>query len=145
MILNLTDITKTSLYPEIVARITRGDGEAAEMQILSAQELAKSYMFRYDIDAIFGVEYAPPQFKSELIKQLVKAIATYYILRRGNPGVDIGLARADYEDALQILSDIRDGKNNPRLPYAPDNPDTPDDESQSPISFSSNIKRIQHF
>lgn len=145
MILNLKDITKTSLYPEIVARITRGDGEAAEMQILSAQELAKSYLFKYDIDAIFGVEYAPPQFKSELIKQLVKTIATYYILRRGNPGVDIELARADYEDALQILADIRDGKNNPRLPYAPDNPDTQEDESQSPISFSSNIKRIQHF
>lgn len=145
MILNLTDITKTSLYPEIVARITRGDGESAEMQILSAQELAKSYLFKYDLDAVFGVDFEPPKFQSELIKQLVKNIATYLILRRGNPGVDIELARADYEDALQILADIRDGKNNPRLPYAPDNPDTPEDESQYPISFSSNIKRIQHF
>lgn len=145
MIINLQDITKTTLYPEVVNRITRGDGEAAELSILSAQELAKSYLFRYDIDAIFGVEFEPPAFRSELIKHLVKTIAAYYIIRRGNPSVDLELAQADYADALKILADIRDGKNNPALPYAKDNPDTPEDETQSPIQFYSNIKRTQHF
>lgn len=145
MIITTQEITKTSIYPEILQRITRGDGESAEMAILSAQELAKSYLFRYDCNAIFGVDFAPPTFHSEIIKQLTKMIAVYYILRRANTTIDIELARADYEDALKILADIRDGKNNPALPYAQDNPDTPQDESHPPISFYSNPKRTQHF
>lgn len=145
MIITIEELGKTSLYPEIISKITRGDNTAAELQILAAEEFAKSYLFKYDLKAIFGEENTQPTFKSELVKKIVKIIASYYLVRLSNPNVAIELFRADYEDAIKILEDIRDGKNNPNLPYSPDDPLTETDESNQDIYWNSNPKRTNFF
>ncbi len=145
MIVTVAELGKTSLYPEIINKITRNDNSAAELQILAAEEYAKSFLFKYDLNAIFGTETEPPTHKSELIKRIVKTIASYYLVRMANPNVQIELFRADFEDVKTLLEDMRDGKNNSGLPYATDNTTTPEDEGNSDIHFSSNPKRTNHF
>lgn len=145
MIVSIEELGKTSLYPNIINQITRNDDTAAELQILAAEELVKSYLTKYDLMAIFGDETHLPTFNSELVKKCVKIIASYYLVRMANPNVDLELFRDDYKDCLALLADIRDGRNNVSLPYATDNADTEADESNPSTSWSSNPKRTNHF
>lgn len=146
MIVTVEELSKTELYSEIVSRITRNDQTNAELQILAAQELCKSYLFKFDLNAIFGTDTEQPTFKSEMLKKVVKIIATYYLLCMSSPNINLELARANFEDAKGILKDLRDGKNNIGMPYAQDNPNTPNlDESNSDVSWSSNPKRTNFF
>lgn len=130
---------------EIIDTITRGDKEAAELQILAAEEYVKSFLFKYDLDAIFGTAEHAPTHPSELIKKAVKIIASYYLVRLANPNVDIELYRKDYEDTISILRDLRDGNNNASLPYAKDDETTEEDESNSETAWDSNPKRNNFF
>lgn len=145
MIVTVAELGKTSLYPEIIDTITRGDNSAAELQIAAAEEYVKSFLFKYDLNAIFGTDKTEPTHPSELIKKIVKIVASYYLVRLANPNVDIELFRKDYEDAVDILKDIRDGKNNASLPYAADDATTEADESNSETSWNSNPKRTNFF
>ncbi|MFV0313272.1 MAG: phage protein Gp36 family protein [Dysgonomonas sp.] len=148
MLVTVEELGKTSLYPELIKKITRDDQEAAELQILAAESLVKSYMSKYDLDAIFGTTESEPTFKGSdvnLIKKVVKIIASYYLVRLSNPNVNIELYRADYEDAIDWLKDLQAGSVNPSLPYRPDDPDTPEDESAGDVWWGSNVKRKQNF
>jgi hypothetical protein len=148
MLVTIEELGKTSLYPEIINKITRNNQESAELQILAGESLVRSYMSRYDLDAIFGTSEHEPTFTGSdvnLIKKVVKIIASYYLVRLANPNVNIELYRADYEDAIDWLKDLQAGSVNPDLPYKPDNPDTPEDESAGDVWWQSNIKRKQNF
>lgn len=148
MLVTVEEVGKTSLYPELIKKITRDDHVAAELQILAAESLVKSYMSKYDLDAIFGTTESEPTFKGSdvnLIKKVVKIIASYYLVRLSNPNVNIELYRADYEDAIDWLKDLQAGNVNPKLPYLPDDPDTPEDESAGDVWWNSNVKRKQNF
>lgn len=146
MIVTVEELGQTSLYPEIIETITRGDREAAELQIVAAESLCKSYLFKYDLKAAFGENGEPPAIQCELLKKIVKTIASYYLVRLANPNVDLELYRLDYQLALDMLKDIRDGKNNlVELPYAKDDPETEDNESDGSVAWNSNVKRVQHF
>ena len=145
MIVTVEELGQTSLYP-VIDTITRGNQEAAELQILAAESLCKSYLFKYDLRAAFGETGEPPAIQCEMLKKIVKMIASYYLVRLANPNVDLELYRLDYQLAIDMLKDIRDGKNNlVELPYAKDDPETEDDESDGSVAWSSNPKRIQHF
>lgn len=145
MIVTVEELGKTSLYPEIIDTITRGDPTSAELQIAAAEEFAKSYLFKYDLPAIFGTPATEPTHPSQLVKKIVKVIASYYLVRMANPNVDIELFRKDYEDAISILKDLRDGKNNAALPYAEDDESTDTDEGNSSTAWDSNPKRNNFF
>ncbi len=148
MLVTIEELGMSSLYPEIIQKITRGSEPAAEMQILSAESLVRSYMSKYDTMAIFGTSETAPTFTVgdvELIKKMVKIIASYYLVRLANPNVQLELYRADYEDAITWLKDLQNGGVNPELPYRPDNPETDTDESLGSVSWSSNTKRSNFF
>ncbi len=148
MLVTIEELGQTSLYPEVIQKITRGSEAAAEMQILSAESLVRSYMSKYDTAAIFGTADVAPTFTGgdvELIKKTVMIIASYYLVRLSNPNVQLELYRADYEDAVTWLKELQRGKVNPDLPYKPDNPDTGGNESATDVSWSSNVKRINSF
>lgn len=145
MLVSIDELALTSLYPEQITAITRNNPQAAQLHILSAEELCKSYLFKYDLNAVFGTDTTPPSHPSELVKKLVKVIAAYFLVRMAAPNVNIELYRADYNDALQLLEDIRDGRNNPCLPYATDNPHTPQDEAAGEFFFDSTLKRGNYF
>lgn len=148
MLVTVNELEKTELYPEIIQAITRRDNSAAELQILAAESLVRSYMSRYDKAAIFGTAEAEPTFRGadlELIKKVVKTIASYYLVRKANPNVDIELFRLDYQDAIVWLERLQEGKVNPDLPYVKDDPETSIDESATELSWKSNLKRKNHF
>lgn len=139
MLVTVEELGKTSLYPEIINKITRDDRQAAELQILAAESLVKSYISRYDLDAIFGTTESPPTFTGSdvnLIKKIIKIIASYYLVRLSNPNVNIELYRSDYEDAIDWLRELQDGNVNPTLPYGSDTGDA---------WWASNVKRKQNF
>jgi len=148
MIVTIADLGKTALYPEIITKITRGDADAANLQILAAESFVRSYMSKYDLDAIFGTATTAPTFTGadvELIKQLIKTIAVYYLARLSSPNINIELARADFEDAHTWLKDLQKGEVNPSLPYKQDDANTPMDEGNVGVSWDSNIKRTNFF
>lgn len=148
MIVTVEELSQTSLYPEIIKAITRDNTQAAELQILAAESLTRSYMSKYDCDAIFGTVDKEPTYKGaalELIKKVIKIIASYYLVRLANPNVDLELFRLDYQDALDWLKDLQKGDVAPNLPYKPDDPNTPKDESGDSVAWTSNIKRNNHF
>lgn len=148
MIVTVEELSTTSLYPEIIKAITRDNTQAAELQILAAESLTRSYMSKYDCDAIFGTVDKEPTYKGaalELTKKVIKIIASYYLVRLANPNVDLELFRLDYQDALDWLKDLQKGDVAPDLPYKPDDPNTPNDESGDSVAWTSNIKRNNHF
>lgn len=106
--------------------------------------MAKSYLFKYDLMALFGNATTPPTHPDELLKSIVKSIATYKLLLLANPNVHLDLFLADYKESIKLLCDIRDGKNNPQLPYAVDDPTTDTDESNQAVQWNSNVKRNNH-
>ncbi|MDY0104407.1 MAG: DUF1320 family protein [Lentimicrobium sp.] len=140
MLVSIEELGQTSLYPEIITKITRGNEESAVLQIMAAESLVKSYMSKFNIDAIFGTETVEPTHPDEHIKKLVKIIASYYLVRRSNPGVDIELFRADYEDAIDWLKDLQAGRANPNLPALDS-----EEKLETGVSWSSNKKRTNHF
>lgn len=145
MLVSVEELSKTSLYPEIIQTITRNEPQSAELQILAAESLVKSYLSKYDTLALFGDQNTPVTFQSELLKKLIKIIASYYLVRLANPNVNIELYRADYQDALKWLEDLQSGLVNPDFPYKRDDPSTPDDESDPDVYWSSNFKRDNFF
>ena len=95
---------------------------------------------------VFGDDSAvpavPPAVVSPALQKIMKIIASYYLVRQSNPNIDLELYRKDYEDAITLLENIRDGQNNlVELTYRKDDPDTPEDESANGVSWSSNLKR----
>ena len=147
MIVTVEELSQTSLYPEVIEAITRDNPAAAEMQILAAESLCKSYLTRYDLRAAFGTEDQAPTVKSPILEKIVKTIASYYLVRMAAPNVDVELYRLDYEEALRLLADIRDGNNSiVELSYPQDDPTTPEDESNlTGVNWSSNPKRTNFF
>ncbi len=156
---------ETELYPEIIGEIVRGDESEVISQIKAAEAFCKSYLFKYDLKALFGVDAVAavgdtpavvavsPTVVDENLKKCVKIIASYWLVRKANPNVSVDLFREDYEmmigtkDNPGWLTEIRDGYLNPAWPYAVDNPDTPniDESDNTPVSWSSNVKRTQRF
>ena len=150
MIITIDDLRKSSIYPEILDIITRKDDTVVEMQILAAQSLCATYLFKYDLKPVFGddstVPAVPPTVVSAALQKIVKIIASYYLVRQSNPNIDLELYRKDYEDAITLLENIRDGQNRlTELTYRKDDPDTPEDESANGVSWSSNPKRTNYF
>ncbi|MGV9003967.1 hypothetical protein [Flavobacterium sp.] len=148
---------KTELYDEVVDDITRGDSDEVVTQIKAAEDFCKSYLFKYDLKALFGDDTVEPVMAptvvDENLKKCVKIIASYWLVRKVNPNANVDLFRDDYEMMIGTktepgwLTEVKEGYLSPAWPYAVDNPETPDvDESKSSeVSWSSNIKRNNYF
>lgn len=146
MIASIADITQSTIYSEIVEIITRENPDTVHMHILAAEDVAKSYLFKYDLKALFGSESSSPSVDSPLVKKIVIALASYDIVKLANPNIDIELFRQAYDSAIALLEAIRDGRNILfGVPLASDDPDTPSDEGYSSVSWSSNPKRTNFF
>lgn len=147
----------TELYPEIVQAITRSTPEEVIEQIKSAEDFCKSYLFKYDLKALFGDDTVDPVVAPTVIdnnlKKTIKVIASYWLVRKANPNVSLELFREDWElmignkETPGWLYDIKEGNINPDWPYKPDNPETTEDESavNDGTYWSSNPKRKQRF
>ncbi|WP_306353697.1 hypothetical protein [Flavobacterium sp. '19STA2R22 D10 B1'] len=152
MLVKPTDL-KTELYPEIIDIITRTSEEEVIINIQAAEDYAKGYLFKYDLKALFGTATLEPTFIDQSLKKTIKIMASYFLLKKANPGLVIDLFRDDWQlmigskDEPGWLENIRAGMINPEWPYKPDDPTTPEDESQinADVRWHSNIKRINSF
>lgn len=150
---------ETELYPEIIGEIVRGDENEVIIQIKAAEAFCKSYLFKYDLKALFGVDAIgetpaiAPTVVDENLKKCVKIIASYWLVRKSNPNSSVDLFREDYEMMIGTkaepgwLTEIKEGYLNPDWPYRPDDPATPgvNESENTQVSWSSNIKRTQSF
>lgn len=143
MVVTVAELAQTDLYPEIIQKITRGNDTEAELQILTAEDLVKSYLGKYDTLAIFGTSTVAATFDSPIIKKMVKSIASWYLVKRANPNVNLELFRAEFEDAIDWLKDLQAGKVTPDLPYKATT-GTTEAETGTGVSWSSNTKRMNH-
>lgn len=113
--------------------------------INSAIAEAKSYLNRYDLLKLFGDDETDPVVESEHLKNLVKDIACWHLIRLANPNVNLELFRTNYQDAIKFLEKVMKGQADPDgWPYKEDDPETANDES-SGVQWESNPKRVQHF
>jgi hypothetical protein len=147
----------TELYPEVRNAITRGDENEIIAQIKAAEAFCKSYLFKYDLKALFGDDTVDPVVAPTVIddnlKKTIKVIASYWLVRKANPNVNLDLFREDWEimignkDTPGWLYDIKEGNINPDWPYKADNTETPEDESaqNDGVFWGSNSKRTQRF
>lgn len=147
----------TELYPEIITAITRSDPNEVIKQIKAAEDFCKSYLFKYDLKALFGDDTVDPVVAptkiDEQLKKTVKVIASYWLVRKANPNVNLELFREDWElmignkEVPGWLYDIKEGNISPDWPYKADNVETPEDEStvNDGTYWNSNPKRTQRF
>jgi hypothetical protein len=148
----------TELYPEVVAAITRTNDNEVISQIKAAEAFCKSYLFKYDLKALFGDDavdpIVAPTVVDENLKKTIKVIASYWLVRKANPNVNLELFRDDWElmignkEVPGWLFDIKEGNISPDWPYKADNPTTTDtDEStqNDGVFWESNTKRRQRF
>jgi hypothetical protein len=147
----------TELYPEVIAAITRSTPQEVIDQIKAAEDFCKSYLFKYDLNALFGNDNVDPATAPTVIdnnlKKTIKIIASYWLVRKANPNVNVDLFREDWElmignkEVPGWLYEIKEGNINPSWPYKPDDTETPEDESEenTGVFWGSNQKRTQRF
>ena len=109
----------THLYPEVTAALTRDDNTILSRAITAAEQEVKLYLGKFDLTALFGTESEIPSVDDELLKQLVKDVACWHLLRLSNNGTEIAIFRTAYVDALSTLKNIMSGQAVPAgWPYA---------------------------
>jgi hypothetical protein len=139
---------KTHLYAEVIAEITRDDDTIIDTGIKVAVSEAKSYLSRYDLLKIFGEGATEPtvsEDKLSVLKDFVKDIACWKIVKLCNANVDLKLFKTLYDDAILWLTKVQKGGADPEgWPYKVDDSGTPGNENTG-IQWSSNVKRTQHY
>jgi hypothetical protein len=140
-----TDDFKTHVYAELIDEITRGDADIPLRGISAGISEAKGYLSRFDLPKIFGTSEIEPEVNDEYLKDIVKDLALWKMVKLANPNIDLKLIRTSYEDAIAWLKTVQKGGADPEgWPYKPDDLATPGNENYG-IQWSSNKKRRQHF
>lgn len=130
----------THIYAEIVTEITRADATLAPKAIDAAIAESKSYLSKYDLTALFADNFA-----DENLKNKVKDLACWHLIKLANPNIDLALFRTAYEDAIKYFDKVIKGLVDPDgWPYKPDDPVTAFPEGSS-VTSSSTPKRCQHW
>lgn len=134
----------THLYPEVTAALTRDDNTILSRAITAAEREVKLYLGKFDLTALFGTESEAPAVDDELLKQLVKDVACWHLLRLSNNGTEIAIFRTAYVDALSTLKNIMNGQAVPAgWPYAAIATSEPTDGNA--VNWSSNERRSNHY
>lgn len=144
---------ETELYPEVIEEITRASENEKTTQIKAAEDFAKGFLFKYDLNALFGTDASEPTHVDESLKKCIKIIAAYFLIRKANPAVQTALFKDDYmmmigtKEEPGWLYEIRNGAINPAWPYKVDDPETPEDEStiNNDVYWTSTTKRTNRF
>ena len=136
---------KTNLHLEIINVITRADDGIVDTCIADAVFLAKGYLSRYDLEALFGTETLAPTILDSYLKRVIKSIAVWYLIELSNPNCRVEMYRTAYSDAIEWLGKVQSAKIDPEgwLQRA-DDPTTERVEGEL-ISFNSNPKQNHHF
>lgn len=152
MLVKIPDL-ETELYEEVIEEITRASEKEKTDHIKAAEDFVKGFLFKYDLNALFGTIDTEPTHIDESLKKCVKIIAAYFLVRKANPNVQLSIFKDDYmmmigtKEEPGWLYEIRNGAINPDWPYKKDNPETPEDESKQndDVYWTSTTKRTNRF
>ncbi len=134
----------THLYPEVINEITRSDNTIVGKAIDAALQEAKMYLSRYDLLQLFGNDTTDPTVQDEYLKNLVKDIACWHLIRLANVSIEYAAFRSAYEDAIDSLKSIMAGAANPQgWPYY--DATTESTPKGDTINWSSNPRRVNHY
>lgn len=145
--LTSTDL-QTHIYGENITAITRSDATLVTRAIDAAIAEAKSYMGRYNIAYLFwdGVTLPKPTgagdvIQDENLKNKVKDLAAWHLIKLANPNINLDLFRTGYEDAIDWFKGIMRGQSAPfGWPLRVDDPTT-DYVEGGALQWSANKKR----
>lgn len=154
--LNKSDL-QTHIYGENIDTITRCEDTVVTRAISAGIAEAKSYLSRYNVAYLFwdGITVPDPvpswwyigikPITDENLKNKVKDLAAWHLVKLANPNINLELFRTAYEDAIDWFKLVQSGKATPQdWPRQVDDPDTPYAEGGS-IQWTSNPKRSNHF
>lgn len=112
--------------------------------IQSAIDEAKGYMGRYDLVKLFGTADTEPVHEDENLKNKVKDLGVWNLLKLCNPNISLELFRTVYEDAIKWFDKVINGKLDAGWPIAVDDPATTINEAIGDVTWHSNPKRQNH-
>lgn len=109
------------LYRETVHEISRANPNIVTTILRDAESEAKSYLGRFDLVALFGIDPppddleagVPPTVNSPMLKSKVVDIAAWMLIKLCNVNVNYDTARASYEDAIRFFEKVTMGKVTP--------------------------------
>ena len=129
---------KTVLYAYQAQEISEQDDDILLMNIEAAECEVRSYLAgRYDVDKIFA---ATGSDRNQLLLELTKNIAVWYLVRLSNVDIIYQSAKERYNSAIDWLTKVADGMLNPNLPPKTDNNGAPD----GGVSWGSSEKRYDN-
>ncbi len=130
----------THIYSESIEEITREDDTIVERAISAAIAEAKSYLSRYDLALLFADDA-----DDENLRNKVKDLACWHLIKLSNPNIDVAMFRTAYEDARRWLEGVMKGQVDPAgWPRKANDPETGFPEGGA-VGHSSNTKRVNHF
>lgn len=119
------------LYTEVTDEINRNDATLLQKAIDASIAEAKGYLKQYDVVAVFN---ATGDDRNPILVLYIKDIAVWHYLQLSNPGVEMDLRRARFEDAIKWLDKVQRGLTNPDLPLPAD-----------PVDAAGNIQSAENF
>ena len=138
------DDLASHIYLNKINAITRNNDELVNNSILAGINEAKSYLSRYQLDKIFNPDN-PNFFNDENLKNKVKELVCWQLVKLSNPEVDLTLFRTNYEDAIEWLKLVRKGDPTPfGWLLVVDDPDTDYNEAGT-LQWHSNRKRNNQY
>lgn len=131
------------IYQEVIEEIVRNTDDAdtkLAMAIKAGEAEAKAYLNRFDMPTMFTTEY-----EDELLRNKVKDIVCWHLIRLANPNIDMALFRTLYEDAIRFFEKVMKGLIDPAgWPLRADDPDTPNDDAGN-VEWRTFTKRTNNF
>jgi len=97
----------THLYPELIDAISREDDTLLDDAITAAEQEAKGYLSRYDLDTLFA---ATGTDRDAALMMRLKDMAVWHYIVLANAGTDLELRKTRYDEAIKWLILIQSGK-----------------------------------
>lgn len=97
---------ETNIYPEGMDAITRDDDTIVEAAINNAQLEAAYFLSRYDVAAIWAASDEDKVALYGHLINMIKNIAKWNLVQRGNAGVEFDVAEIAYKAAIKALERI---------------------------------------
>lgn len=135
---------KTHIYEEKIVEISRNDDTIITAAIDEAVTMAKGYLSRFDLNKLFNPD-AVGYYADATLKAMVKDIAVWRICRLANTGIDLALAKENFDTAISWLKDIQKGLSDPEgWPYKEEDADT-DYPEGNVVSYITNTKQNHRY
>ncbi len=101
---------------------------------------AKSYLNRYDLEAMFSNDDTKRTFQNDYLDSLVKDLIMFHLTKLANANASLEDIQFNYKAAIKTFEQVMKGLTDPPWPLRQNNPNTSIDESGN-VSFVSNTKR----